>query len=329
MSQLSLSLALDAYDHVRDLSAGAVPVEGIALTTVQGPIEDVLYRTHNHAEFDVAELGMGGYVARLSRGEQPYVAIPVFTSRMFRHSCVYVRKDAGIHSPKDLNGRRIGMPEWGMAAAVWARGMLVDEYGLDTASVQWVQGGLKNPGRVDRSPPDPRLGLNYQSRSDRSLDELLMAGELDALFSAREPASFRLPDSPVQRLFQNLQQTEADYWRRTGVLPIMHMIGIRRDIYEKHRWVAQELTRAFTTAKDRSLARAMDTAGAHFPVPLMLHAVQTARAIGGDDFWPYGVDANRVTLDTFLHYAHAQGITSRRLSVDELFAPETLSSTRT
>lgn len=329
MSKLSLSLAVGAYEHVRDLAAGAIPIEGIELTTVHSAIEDVLYRTHNHAEWHVAELGMGGYVARLSRGEQPYVALPVFTSRVFRHSCIYVRRDAGIHTPADLNGKRIGMPEWGMAAAVWARGMLTDEHGLDPRSIRWVQGGLYQPGRVDRSAPDPALGLRYESRADRSLSELLAEGEIDALFSARVPELMNRPDPPIRRLFDNLQATETDYWRRTGVFPVMHMVGVRRDVYEQHRWVAQELYRAFLASKDRSLERARDTAGAYFPVPLLLYAVQAAQAIGGDDFWPYGVERNHATLDTFLRYAHTQGITQRRLAVEELFAPETLFSTRT
>lgn len=238
-------MAVGAYDHVRDLCSGAIPVEGIELTTVNNPIEDILYRTHNHAEWHVTELGMGGYVARLARGEQPYVAIPVFTSRVFRHSCIYVHKGAGIKTPGDLNGKRIGMPEWGMAAAIWARGMLTDEYGLDQKSIHWVQGGLHEPGRVDRSPPAQKLGLDYQPAHERSLDSMLAAGEIDALFSARLPNSTGLLNSPVQRLFTDLQAEETSYWKRTGVFPIMHMMGIRRDVYEKNPWVVQETDRHF------------------------------------------------------------------------------------
>lgn len=329
MPKLSLSLAVGAYEHVRDLSTGAIPVEGIELTTVHNPIEDVLYRTHKHAEWHVAELGLGGYVARLAKGEQPYVAIPVFTSRVFRHSCIYVYKDAGIKTPGDLNGKRVGMPEWGMAAAIWARGMLTDEYGLDQKSIHWVQGGLHEPGRMDRSPPAPQLGLDYQVVQDKSLNSMLLSGEIDAMFSARLPDAMELPNSPVKRLFTDLQQVESDYWQRTGIFPIMHMMGIRRDVYEQHPWVAQELYRGFLSAKDRSLARARDTSSAYFPVPLMLYAVQKATDIGGPDFWPYGVTPNLKTLQTFLRYAHAQGVTDSALSVDELFAPETLSITRT
>lgn len=327
--KLPLSLAVGAYDHVRDIADGTVAVDGIELTAMHGNIEDLLYRAHNHAEWHVAELGMGGYTARLARGEQPYVAIPVFTSRVFRHSCIYVRKDSGIEKPQDLNGKRIGMPEWGMAAAVWARGMLTDHHGFDQHSVRWVQGGLHEPGRVDRSAPDPRLKLDYRSVEDRSLNDLLLTGELDALLSARTPQAMDLPDSPVKRLFGNLQEVEMAYWKETGILPMMHMIGIRRDVYEQHPWTAKQLYRAFDESKNRSLVRARDTAGSYFPVPLMLHAVQAAIAVGGHDFWPYGADANQASLAAFLRYAYEQGVTKRQLKVEEMFAPETYFSTRT
>ncbi len=327
--KLSLSLAVGPYEHVRDLVSGEVPVEGIELTPMHCPIEDLLYRTHNFSEWHIAELGLGGYVARLARGEQPYVAIPVFTSRMFRHSAIYVRADANIQRPEDLNGKTIGMPEWGMAAAVWARGMLSENYGFDPRSVHWKQGGLNQPGRVDRAPPSPELGMKYETVSDRSLDELLMSGEIDALFSARLPEAFNMPDSPVRRLFADTQSAELAYWKDTGIFPIMHLIGIRKDIYEEHPWVAQQLLRSFDASKNRSLARAKDTSSAYFPVPLMLHAVQTAIEIAGDDFWPYGVEPNRKTLEAFLRYSHEQGITARQLSVDEIFAKETSFTTRT
>lgn len=329
MSKLSLSLAVGSYEHVRDLAAGLIPIQGIQLTTMHSNIEDVLYRTHNHAEWHVAELGMGGYTARLSRGEQPYVAIPVFTSRVFRHSCIYVNKESGIHKPQDLNGKRIGMPEWGMAAAVWARGMLTDIHDLDAKSIQWVQGGLHEPGRVDRSPPAARLGLHYETVKHRSLNDMLADGEIDALFSARTPHAFRQPSSCIRRLFADLQVEETSYWKQTGIFPIMHMIGIRQDVYRQHPWVAQELLRAFEHSKDNSLERARDTAGSYFPIPLSLYAVEQAVDIGGPDFWPYGVTPNLPTLKAFLRYAYAQGITDRLLAVEELFAPETLSKTIT
>ncbi len=327
--KLNLSLACGAYDHVRDIAEGAVLIDGIELTAMYGAIEDILYRTHNHAEWHIAELGMGGYTSRLARGEQPYVAIPVFTSRVFRHSSIYVRSDSGIEKPEDLNGKRIGLPEWGMAAAVWARGMLADLHGFDQHSVRWVQSGLHEPGRVDRTPPAERLNLRYERATGKSLNDMLVEGEIDGLISARTPNAMQLPGAPVHRLFSNLHDTELDYWKSSGVFPIMHLIGIRRDVYEQHRWTAVQLYRAFDESKNRSLTRARDTAGSYFPVPLMLHAVQTAIAVSGDDFWPYGVVANRPSIAAFLRYAYEQGVTQRPLEVDELFAPETLFLTRT
>lgn len=324
MTKLTLSLAVGAYDHVRDVAAGAVPIEGINLISTHGPIEDLLYRTSHNAEWQVAELGMGSYTSQLARGEQPYVALPIYTSRVFRHSAVYVRKGAGIQKPSDLNGKRIGMPEWGMAAAVWARGMLAESYGFDPKSAHWFQAGLYQPGRVDRMPPKKELEMNYTQVMDKSLSDMLEAGELDALFSARTPDLLNRPDAPIERLFKNLREEELAYWKKTEIFPIMHMIGLRRDIYEQHPWVVKQLCNAFEESKRRSLARVHDTAGSYYPVPLMLHAVQEAQTVTGYDFWPYGLDGNQKTLSAFLRYAHEQGVTNRMLDVEELFPKEAL-----
>lgn len=324
MTKLTLSLACAAYEHVRDVASGAVPIEGIQLVTTHGPIEELLYRTHNNREWHISELGMGSYTSQLARGERPYVALPVYTSRVFRHSSIYVRKDAGIEKPSDLNGKRIGLPEWGMAAIVYARGMLEESYGFDPYSAEWVQAGLHQPGRVDRMPPREDVRVNYTQVKNRSLCEMLESGELDAVFSARTPDIFYQENSPIERLFKNLQEEELAYWQRTGVFPIMHLIGVRRDVYEQHPWVVKQLCNAFEESKRRSLARARDTAGSYYPVPLMLYAVQQAEAVAGDDFWPYGLERNRASLEAFVRYAYEHGVTQRRLEVEELFPKEAL-----
>lgn len=324
MSKLTLSLACSAYEHVRDVASGAVPIEGIQLVTTHGPIEELLYRTHNFREWHISELGMGSYTSQLARGEQPYLALPVYTSRVFRHSAIYVRKGAGIEKPSDLNDKRIGLPEWGMAAIVYARGMLEESYGFDPYSATWVQAGLHQPGRVDRMPPRADVRVNYTQVKDRSLCQMLESGELDAVFSARTPDIFYRPDSPIERLFKNLYEEELAYWKRTGIFPIMHLIGVRRDVYEQHPWVVKQLCNAFEESKRRSLARARDTAGSYYPVPLMLHAVQQAEAVAGEDFWPYGLERNRASLEAFVRYAYEHGVTERRLEVEELFPKEAL-----
>jgi 4,5-dihydroxyphthalate decarboxylase len=329
MANLQLSVALGEYDHVRDLSTGDVRISGIDLQVVHGPIEDILIRSYRHKEWDVAETGIGAYVAAIDRGDDSIIAIPVFTSRIFRHSAFYVRAGAGIASPMDLHGKRIGVPEWGMAAAVYARGALMHQYGVDIRQLQWVQGGLHDPGRQDRTPPDPRLGLQYRNETTRSLDELFVAGELDALLSARVPNAMQQPGSAIRHLFDAPGQEELRYWQDTGVFPIMHLVAIRRDVYEKNRWIAMQLTQGFEEAKRRSLRRAADLTASFFPVPLLSYAVDQARRIGGLDYWPYGVDANRTTLEAFLQYAFEQGVTRRRVQVGELFAPETLTPTKT
>jgi len=325
MSKLTLSLAVSAYEHVRDVASGAVPIEGIQLVTTHGPIEELLYRTHNNAEWHISELGMGSYTSQLARGEQPYLALPIYTSRVFRHSSVYVRKGAGIETPADLNGKRIGVPEWGMAAVVYVRGMLEESYGFDPGSAKWVQAGLHQPGRVDRMPPRADLQFDYTQVKDRSLCDMLLAGELDAVLSARTPEIFYLPDSPLERLFKNLHEEELGYWQRTGIFPVMHLIGLRRDVYEEHPWVVKQLCNAFEESKRRSLLRARDTAGSYYPVPLMLHAVRQAEAVAGPDFWPYGLEGNNhASLAAFLRYAYRHGVTERELAVEELFPKEAL-----
>ena len=329
MPDLNLSLAVAEYDHVRDIATGAVRAAGINITTVHGAVEDILIRAHWYNEWDVAETGLGAYVARLARGEQPVVAIPVFTSRVFRHSSIYVRADAGIKSPADLIGKRIGMPEWGMAAAVYARGMLMDQYGFDLKSVKWFQGGLHEPGRKDRMAPRPGFGLNYTNVTDRSLNDMLLSGDIDVLISARAPNAMMQGDPRVRYLFEDMRAEELKYWKQTGICPIMHFIAIRRDVYEKNRWVAVQLLKAFEEAKNRSLVRARDITASYFPVPLMNYTVQEARAVGGDDFWPYGIEKNRVALEAFLRYADEQGVSERRVTLEEMFAPECYFATKT
>lgn len=329
MSDLTLSFAAGAYEHVRDLTTGAVKPNGINLVSVHGVIEDVLFRSHWHREWDVAEIGLGAHVLAVSKGEDDIVGIPVFTSRVFRHSAIYVRADSKIEKPTDLHGKRIGVPEWGMAAAVWARGILADEHGFDFRQARWFQGGLHDKGRPERMPPAYVKGLDYTNVRDGSLNDLLVAGELDAIFTARAPNAFTNGDGKVRHLFANLQQEELAYWRRSGIIPIMHFVGIRRDVYEKNRWIAVELLRAFEQSKNRSLERARDIVASFFPVPLMHYAVDDARSVMGEDYWPYGIEANRSALDAYTRYCFEQGITKQKVEVDDLFAPETRFTSRT
>lgn len=329
MPDLNLSLAIGDYDQVRDLTSGVVRAPGISITGVHGQIEDILIRAHWHNEWDVAETGFGAYVSRLARGEQPVVAIPVFTSRVFRHSAIYVRSDAKIDSPKDLVGKRIGVPEWGQAAAVYARGALMDSYGFDLGSVRWFQAGVHEPGRIDRMPPVRNFKLDLTRVTDRSLNEMLLASDLDAVISARMPNAMVEGDPRVRHLFADPRTEELKYWKATGVFPIMHFVGIRRDVYEKNRWIAMQLYQAFDEAKNRSVKRMRDITAAHVPVPLFSYAVREASREFGEDFWPYGIEKNRPTLEAYLRYMHEQGVSERKVAVEELFVPEVTTVTRT
>jgi 4,5-dihydroxyphthalate decarboxylase len=326
MRQLALDLACGDYDRVRALRDGTVRPEGIDLTVIpfERP-EEVFWRMLMHQEFDVAEMSLGSYVAGRARGDFPFVAIPVFPSREFRHSAIYVHVDAGIHRPEDLKDKRVGIPEYQMTATIWQRGMLEDDYGVRPSDVRWLAGGLEHPGRREKVPlalpPDVHL---ERIPEDQTLSPLLEAGAIDALFTARMPVPFVGRSPRIRRLWPNYREVEADYFRRTGIFPIMHTIVVKQAIYERHPWIAQSLVKAFVEAKDRCATAIYDTGALRYMLPWIVDDYEAARDLMGDDFWPYGLEANRVTLETFVRYAHQQGIAARALPLDELFATATL-----
>jgi 4,5-dihydroxyphthalate decarboxylase len=327
MTDLRLALAVGDYDHMRDLALGRVRPVGIDLTVLNLPVEEIFFRFHDRLEFDVAELSLGMYCSAVSRGVAPFIAIPVFPSRVFRHSAIYVRADGPIARPEDLAGRRIGVPQWSQTATIWVRGFLSDTVGIALSTIEWVQAGVDQAGRPEpaslRLPADIRL----TPVPDRSLDAMLVAGDLDAVISARPPRSAREGDPRVRRLFSDYRSAEEDYFRRTGLFPIMHTIAIRRDTYEANRWIARNLLTAFEQAKQRSVARMLDPTAAHVPLPWIFdhaHRAGEALVFKDRDFWPYGLAANRKDVETFLRYAAEQGVCHRLLRAEELFAEEAL-----
>ena len=276
-------------------------------------------------EFDCAEMSLSSYSVSLSRPERSFVAIPIYPSRFFRHSCIYVNADAGIEEPKDLIGKRIGNPEYQMTAPVWIRGILSDHYGVPVDSVTYVTGGEEEPGRSEKLELDLPANIRVEPIGPtQTLSRMLQDGEIDALYTARMPSSFRTGGGRVKRLFENYVNVERQYFRDTGIFPIMHTVAIRRDVYEANRWVAQSLYKAFVEAQRRTYADLQDTAALKAMLPWLTAHVEDARQEMGDDFWPYGLERNRKTLETFLRYHHEQGLSKRLLSVDELFAPESL-----
>lgn len=323
-----LSLAINDSDHVRDVVTGRVPVEGVSLVPLHYAVEEIFYRFTRHREWDVSELSLAKYCALRAAGDESLVAVPVFPSRAFRHSGIYVRPDGPVDRPQDLRGARIGFPEWTVTATVWIRSLLEDEYGVEATSVRWVQGGVNQAGRIETLEVPLPEGIAVTREHERTLSELLVAGELDAVIAPRAPAPFLDGSGRVVRLFSDPATHEREYWERTGIFPIMHLLAMRAEVYQRDPWIAANLVKAFETAKAQSVRRALDDNAPRWPVPWApAHAAQVVTTFGGDP-WPYGLEPNRVTLEAFLAAAAAQSVCARRLAPEELFVPETLTSFR-
>jgi 4,5-dihydroxyphthalate decarboxylase len=319
---LSLTCAISDYDHVRDMETGRVRADGISLSFLSMPVEEIFFRGLRFQEFDVMESSMGRYSALVAAGNCPFVALPVFPSRAFRHSSIYVRGDGPVHVPADLKGKRIGVPEWAQTAGIYTRGMLGERYGVGLGDVTWVQAGINQAGREEEVPVVVPSGVTLERIGDRTLDAMLLDGDIDAMMSAHPPQSFERGDGRVRRLFQDFRGEELRYWRDTGVFPIMHTILVTRAVFEAYRWIAMNLLKAFTEAKAASLARAREATASRFPIPWAFEHADRVAAEFGDDYWPYGVAENTTTLATFLRYAFEQGITNRLLGIEDLFPPE-------
>ena len=326
--RLRLTLAIGEYDHVRDLCTGHVRAEGIAITPLHLPTEEIFHRFLRYREWDVSEVSLAKYAALRSQGDDSLVAIPVFPSRVFRHSSIYIRRDGPVRTPGDLAGRRVGVPEWAQTASVYTRGLLADSYGIDLRGIAWTQAGVNQPGRMEKvrlALPD---GIRLQPRPDASLDQLLRAGDLDAVLTAHPPASFEAGGPEIVRLFADPAAEERAYYKATGVFPIMHVVALRAAVLERFPWAAMNLFEAFDAAKARSQARLAEYTASRVPLPWVQPAVAAALALMGPDPFPYGVAPNQVTLDAFLGWAQTQGVTHRRLAPNDLFAPSTLSRVR-
>ena len=324
MPRLPLTLACWNYDRTRALADGRIRPDGIDLNCLDLPVEETFFRMLRHREFDAAEMSLSSYVLSLFTPERPFVAIPVFPSRVFRHSCIYVHADSGISEPNDLAGRKVGNPEYQMTAPVWIRGILSDEYGVPVNSVTYFSGGLEEPGRSEKLALDLPADIRVERiGAGKTLSAMLAAGEIDALYTARAPSSARDGDR-VKRLFGDYETVERDYFRRTRIFPIMHTVVLRREVYERHPWVAQSLYKAFTAAQRETYRDLLETAALKVMLPWLTAHVEQTRRDMGEDFWPYGLGRNHATLATFLRYSHEQGLAKEILDPERLFAPETL-----
>ncbi len=320
-----MTLACEDYDRTRALRDGTVKAEGIDLNYLMLPVEEIFWRMLKFEEFDVAELSMGAFLVAASQRRCPFVAIPVFPSRTFRHRCIFVHAGAAIERPEDLRGKRVGVPEYTMTASVWLRGLLQHEYGVAPGEIHWLQGGEEQPGRKDRVdfelPRGVRLDVIPQ---DRTLNEMIESGEIDALMSPRMPSSFLSGSPSVRRLFPDFKRVEMDYFRRTGIFPIMHVIAIRTAVYAENPWVAQSLFKAFCEAKDRCFSRLYDTNVLRVSLPWTDAEYEETRQLMGGDYWPYGYAANRPVLETLHSYLFEQGLIKQQLDLEKLFAVNTL-----
>ncbi|MCC6473247.1 MAG: ABC transporter substrate-binding protein [Burkholderiales bacterium] len=325
MAALQLTLSCWDYDRTRALADGSVRPEGIELIYLPLSVEETFFRMMRSREFHCAEMSLSSYVASLGAGEAPFVAIPAFPSRCFRHSGIFVSAKSGITRPEQLAGKRIGVPEYQLTAPVWMRGMLADEYRVPVESATYWTGGQEDPGRIEKLKVSLPAAIRVESiPGDRTLSQMLAEGEIDALHSPRVPSTYYTRPGTVRRLFENYVETEKEYYRRTRIFPIMHTVVIRRDLYRQHPWVAQSLYKAFLAAQKKAYEGYAQTAAWMAMLPWLPAHVEEARRVMGEDWWPYGLEANRVVLDTFLRYHHEQGLSKRRFGAQELFAPETL-----
>ncbi|HXF33664.1 MAG TPA: hypothetical protein VN603_03765 [Candidatus Acidoferrales bacterium] len=321
---MRLSLACWDYDRTQAIADGRVTIEGVKLQYLTLRVEETFFRMVTYREFDVAEMSLSTYV--MSKfADDPFIAIPVFPSRVFRHSSIFINERSGIREPKDLIGKRIGVPEYQITAAVWIRGMLADEYAVPVESVEYLTGGGEDAGRSEKPGLDLPAGIHVRPiPPDKTLAQMLAAGEIDALYTAAAPSSFVNASPGVRRLWPDYVPVEQAYFAKTGIFPIMHTVVLRRDLYERHRWLAMELYKAFARAKSLAYSDLYRTTALKTMRPWGVAEAEAVRTLMGEDFWAYGADANRPTLETFLRYHNEQGLSKSLIAPDDLFAPETL-----
>ncbi|MBW1945661.1 MAG: ABC transporter substrate-binding protein, partial [Deltaproteobacteria bacterium] len=298
---LTLSFACPPYDRILPLAYGSIAPEGIQLNYLSLEVEEIFWRQLRNQEFDVSESSLSSYVMLRSRGDDRFVAIPVFTSRYFRHSCVFINTQKGIREPRDLRGKIVGLPEYQITAVVWLRGIFQDEYGVFPKDIHWRNGGEETPGRKEKIALDLPREIDLQPiPSDKYLSQMLDQGELDAMFTARAPSCFTNGSPNVARLFNNYREVEEDYYIKTGIFPIMHTVILKREVYEKNPWIAVNLYKAFCKAKDVVMKGYFETAALRVTMPWITGEVERLKKFFGEDWWPYGIQKSRKTLETFL-----------------------------
>ncbi len=320
---LTLSLAAGPYDRLEPLRDGTVRLEGIELVYV--PLEEPpeAFLRGLAGEFDAFEFSCSLYFSRRAAQDFPFIALPVFPSRMFRHGYVFVREGSGIRHPKDLEGKRVGIPEFSQTGLVWLRGILQEEYGVDLRAITWVVGEANRAGQRSELITGRPRGEGWKlepAPEGYSLDRMLVEGLLDAYMGAVRPRSFGV-DPSIRRLFPDYREVERAYYRRTGIFPIMHTVVVREELLQKHPWVATSLYKAFCRAKEIAFARMQHSPALRYSLPWLHADLEEMHELFGEDPWPYGLEPNRRVLETLLRYLQEQGLLERPLPLEEAFAP--------
>ena len=318
MAKLNLSVAIGDYDRNRPLIDGAVQIDGVDPVFMKLYPEEIFFRAFRNQDFDICECSLSSFTVKTAARDCPYVGVPAFVSRMFRHTSIYVRTDR-IKKPQDLKGKKVGVPEYQLTANVWARAILEDDFGVKPKDMHWIRGGIEHAGRPEKITIKLPKGVRLDSAPEgKTISELLAKGEIDGFIAPRPPA---VQSKNIGWLFRDPVAAAKDYYKRTKIFPIMHLIGVRRTLAEKHPWLPAAVLKAFEQSKAAAMAHLWDTSATKVTMPFVEERVAEARELMGDDYWPYGVEANRKTLETFLRHHHAQGLSSRLVKVEELFHP--------
>src|SRR6202051_152264 len=324
MVEVPIKIAGGNYDRPQAIKDGVVKVEGCAVPYLPLYPEEIFFRAFRYQEFDVSEISFSSFIRTVAAGNSAYVGVPSFVSRIFRHAGMYIRADAGIHSPADLRDKRIGLPEYQITAVVWMRGMMQHEYGVAPSEIHWRSGGQEQAGREERTPLKPIPGLDLQAiPHDKTLVGMLRDGELDALFTARAPSSFLAGEAHITRLFPNTRAAEQAYYKKTGLFPIMHLVGIRKSLVERYPWLPTSVYKAFCEAKALAMIDLRDVNALMVTLPWLEAETKEPAGFLGGGFWKYGVAENMPEIEALSQYVYEQGLTDRKVKVEELFHPAT------
>ncbi len=326
---LRLTVALSRYDRTLAVMDGRVAIEGCEATFIDLEPEEMFHRALHHEEFDAAELSFSNYISLIAEGKSPYIGIPAFTGRKFRHSGIFINTRSGIEKPEDFKGKIVGAPEYQVTAVTWIRGAFEDDYGVKPSDIRWRWGGLQQAGRKQKVAFTPPKDVEIEGIPEgQTLQQMLADGEIDALISPRAPSCFEEGHADVARLFPNYIEVEKDYFRRTGIFPIMHLVAIHRKIVEASPWLPVSLFKALEQAKSLAYEDCAYNNNPRITNPWMESYTTEIRQLMGEDYWPYGFEENRETIETFLRYHHQHRLSARQLKAEEIFAASTLERSR-